>query len=75
MCGVELVADRATKAPFPPERKVGEKVRRAAEARGLFTRIRGDVILLAPPLVVTEAQVDRIVQILGEAIPEGVGTA
>jgi adenosylmethionine-8-amino-7-oxononanoate aminotransferase len=30
---------------------------------------------LAPPLVVTEAQVDRIVQILGEAIPEGVGTA
>ncbi len=74
MCGVELVADRATKAPFPPERKVGEKVRRAAEARSLFTRIRGDVILLAPPLVVTEAQVDRIVQILGEAIPEGVGT-
>ncbi|MEK7854051.1 MAG: aspartate aminotransferase family protein, partial [candidate division NC10 bacterium] len=61
--------------PFPPAQKVGEKVRRAAEARGLFTRIRGDVILLAPPLVVTEAQVDRIVQILGEAIPEGAGTA
>ena len=75
MCGVELVADKATKAPFPPERKVGERVRGAAEARGLFTRIRGDVILLAPPLVVTEAQVDRIVQILGEAIPEGAGTA
>lgn len=75
MCGVELVADKATKAPFPPERKVGERVRGAAEARGLFTRIRGDVILLAPPLVVAEAQVDRIVQILGEAIPAGVGTA
>ncbi len=75
MCGVELVADKATKAPFPPERKVGEQVRRAAEARGLFTRIRGDVILLAPPLVVAEAQVDRIVQILGEAIPAGAGMA
>jgi len=75
MCGVELVADKASKAPFPPERKVGERVRREAEARGLFTRIRGDVILLAPPLVVTEAQVDRIVQILGEAIPAGVGAA
>ena len=43
MCGVELVADKASKAPFPPERKVGEKVRRAAEARGLFTRIRGEI--------------------------------
>ncbi len=75
MCAVELVADKVSKAPFPPARKVGEEVRRAVEARGLFTRIRGDVILLAPPLVVTEAQVDRIVQILGEAIPAGVGTA
>jgi adenosylmethionine-8-amino-7-oxononanoate aminotransferase len=75
MCAVELVADKVSKAPFPPARKVGEEVRRAVEARGLFTRIRGDVILLAPPLVITEAQVDRIVQILGEAIPAGVGTA
>jgi adenosylmethionine-8-amino-7-oxononanoate aminotransferase len=75
MCGVELVADKASKAPFPPDRKVGERVRREADARGLFTRVRGDVILLAPPLVVTEAQVDRIVQILGEAIPAAVKAA
>jgi adenosylmethionine-8-amino-7-oxononanoate aminotransferase len=75
MCAVELVADKASKAPLPTERKVGEKVRRAADQRGLFTRIRGDAILLAPPLVVTEAQVDRIVQILGEAIPAGVKAA
>jgi adenosylmethionine-8-amino-7-oxononanoate aminotransferase len=75
MCAVELVADEASKAPFPPAQKVGEKVRRAAEERGLFTRIRGDVIMLAPPLVITEAQVDRIVQIVGEAIPAGVKAA
>jgi adenosylmethionine-8-amino-7-oxononanoate aminotransferase len=72
---VELVADKASKAPFPPDRKLGERVRREADARGLFTRVRGDVILLAPPLVVTEAQVDRIVQILGEAIPAAVKAA
>ncbi|MER3406565.1 MAG: aspartate aminotransferase family protein, partial [Chloroflexota bacterium] len=65
---VELVADRATKEPFPPERNVGGRVIREAIARGLFTRARGDVILLAPPFVTTEEQVRQIAAILREAI-------
>jgi len=74
MAGVELVADRATKAPAVG---LGARVLAEARARGLITRMRagqtgehpiGDVLCLAPPLVVTEAQVDRIVEILGEAL-------
>ncbi len=74
MCGIELVADKATKAPAL---QVGGKVIGEARRRGLITRIRtgqagdypiGDTICLAPPLVVTEAQVDRIVEILRESI-------
>ena len=37
--------------------------------RGLYTRVRGEVICLAPPLVTTAEQIDRIVDIVREAIP------
>jgi adenosylmethionine-8-amino-7-oxononanoate aminotransferase len=74
MCAVELVEDRATRAP-----SVGPGGRVIAEARrrGLFTRIRGgargdtpvgDTICLAPPLTTSDEQLDRIVGILHDAI-------
>jgi len=74
MCGVELVEDQRTKAPALG---LGARVLAGARQRGLVTRMRagqrgehpiGDVICLAPPLVISEAQVDRIVEILREAI-------
>lgn len=74
MCGVELVADQGTKAPALG---LGGRVLAEARKRGLITRIRpgqageqpiGDTICLAPPLVVTDAQVDRIVEILRESV-------
>jgi len=64
MVAVELTADRATKAAFDPAKNVIGRVRKELDARGLFTRVVRDIILLAPPLVVSEAQVDRIVEIL-----------
>lgn len=74
MAAVELVEDKGTKAPAlgPGGRVIAE-----ARKRGLITRLRpgqggdypiGDTICVAPPLVVTEAQIDRIVAILGESI-------
>jgi len=68
MAAVELVADRATKQPFSPQAKAGERVRRELEARGVFTRARGDVILLSPPLVIRNDQVERIVDAVGGAL-------
>jgi len=74
MCGIELVEDRETKSPALG---LGARVLKEARQRGLITRIRvgqrgdhpiGDVICLAPPLVVTESQIDRIVEILRDAI-------
>ncbi len=74
MCGIELVADKATKAPAVG---VGAKVVAEARRRGLITRIRagqagehpiGDTICLAPPFVVTDSQVDRMIEILRESI-------
>jgi adenosylmethionine-8-amino-7-oxononanoate aminotransferase len=36
--------------------------------RGLYTRARGDILMLSPALVITAAQVDRIVDIVREAL-------
>ncbi len=74
--GIELVADRGTKAPFDPVRQLHAKVKRAGMARGLMTYPmggtldgrQGDHILLAPPFIVTEAELATIVERLAEAI-------
>jgi adenosylmethionine-8-amino-7-oxononanoate aminotransferase len=69
MCGVEFVEDKTTKKPFPAARKVGVKVQQECARRGLVSRIKDDIYVLAPPFVVTEEEIDRMVNILGEAIP------
>ncbi len=69
MCGVELVEDKATKRPFPPTRKLGLRVLQECSRRGLVSRVKDDIFLLAPPFVVTDAEMDRILNILAEAIP------
>ncbi len=64
--GVELVADRATKADFAPA--LLGRVRAELEARGVFTRSMRNIIAFAPPLVISEAQVDRLVEATRGAI-------
>ena len=74
--GVELVADRGTKAPFDPKLKLHAQVKREAMRRGLMVYPMGgtvgdeggDHVLLAPPFIVTESLVDVIVERLGDAI-------
>ncbi|MEX0702649.1 MAG: aspartate aminotransferase family protein [Planctomycetales bacterium] len=73
MAAVELVQNKRTKAEFPPEEKVGFRVHQAAQKRGLFSRLRGDVFCLAPPIVTTESQLDRIVEILRDSVDEVLG--
>ncbi len=73
MCAVELVADRATKAEFPPQEAVGHRVHLATQRRGMFTRMRGDVYNLAPCYLTREDQLERMVQILADSICEVLG--
>jgi adenosylmethionine-8-amino-7-oxononanoate aminotransferase len=76
LVGVELVADRETRAPFPRAARVTERVVAAARERGVLVYsgtgnadgVDGDTILLGPPFVVTDGQLDRIVDVVGEAI-------
>lgn len=69
MAALEFVEDKATKKPFPPSKKIGARVQAECYRRGLHSRIREDIYMLAPPFVTPDADIDRIVNILGEAIP------
>jgi adenosylmethionine-8-amino-7-oxononanoate aminotransferase len=74
--GIEFVADRSTKAPFDPALGIAGKVKKAAFAEGLIcypmpgTRDgrHGDHVLLAPPFIATEAELDEMVDRLSRAV-------
>ena len=68
MCAVELVEDRATKRSFPADHGIGAAVLRASIDRGLVSRVKADTYVLAPPIVITSAQIERTVAILAESI-------
>ncbi|MBO9445228.1 aspartate aminotransferase family protein [Ruegeria sp. R14_0] len=73
--GVELVADRETKTPFDPSHGVAGKIKKAALAEGLIcypmsgTRDGrlGDHVLLAPPFIIEDKQIDELVGKLNRA--------
>jgi adenosylmethionine-8-amino-7-oxononanoate aminotransferase len=81
--GVELVADRATKAPFDPALKLHARVKRAAFDAGLMCYPmggtidgrRGDHVLLAPPYIIDASHVDAIVGGLASAIDTAIVSA
>jgi adenosylmethionine-8-amino-7-oxononanoate aminotransferase len=78
LVGIELVADSESRQPYPRAAHVAERVQAAAMARGLVVYygtgladgVAGDGILLGPPFVINEQQIDEVVRILREAISE-----
>lgn len=68
MLCVENVANPETKALFPAEIEIGERIARHCEELGLIVRPIGHLNVLSPPLTMTHAQVDELVDKLGNAI-------
>jgi hypothetical protein len=76
LVGVELVADRESRAPFPRASRVAEATLAAARDRGVLLYsgtgnadgVDGDVLLLGPPFVVTDAELETIAAVTTEAI-------
>jgi adenosylmethionine-8-amino-7-oxononanoate aminotransferase len=67
MAAVEL-ADPATGRPYAASAGIGAKVGKAMRERGVVTRVKGDSILFAPPLVITDQQVATLIDVTGESI-------
>ncbi|GAB4466016.1 MAG: aspartate aminotransferase family protein [Burkholderiaceae bacterium] len=80
---IELVRDRATKAPFDPKLKLAARIKQEAMALGLMCYpmggtidgARGDHVLLAPPFIVTDEELDLLIERLVEAVDTAVGGA
>ncbi|VAW12178.1 Aminotransferase, class III [hydrothermal vent metagenome] len=73
--GLEIVEDRGTKTPFDPGRGIAKAVKAAAFDAGLIcypgggtaNGKSGDHVLLAPPFIISQAQIDELVEKLGQA--------
>lgn len=70
IAAIEIVADKDTKAAFPADRQLSQRMADALLAKGLYTRVVFDAIAVCPPLIVTDTQIDRIVQIIRDTIPQ-----
>jgi adenosylmethionine-8-amino-7-oxononanoate aminotransferase len=69
MLGIELVADRETRQPWPEETDRGRAAADAARERGLLTRcLLDDVLCLAPPFTISDEMLERSVGILAQSI-------
>ncbi len=77
---VELVADRSTKAPFDPSLRLHARVKRAALDLGLMCYpmggtidgARGDHVLLAPPFIISDDELDLLIERLVEAVDSAI---
>jgi len=69
MIGVELVCDNGSRRRWPVEAERGRRASAAARDRGLLTRgLLDDILCLAPPFTISDEQLRRSVEILGDAI-------
>jgi len=75
---LELVEDRASKRPFPRARRLAERIRAAGLAHGLVCYPssgtadgdRGDHVLLAPPYIIDDGEIDLVVDKLAAALTD-----
>jgi len=83
LAGVEFVADVHSREPFPRSEQFTERFVDAARAHGLVVwpnignvdGERGDIIMLAPPFIVTEAELDELTQRFTSALETTLGLA
>ena len=68
MWGVEIVEDKESKSWFGADFGVGGKLTKAMMDRGLSTRVRSEVICIAPPLTTDETTLDQIVDIVQDSV-------
>ena len=73
MIGVELVRDRRTKEPYGFGERIGHRVCLALRRRGVLLRPLGPVVVVMPPLSLSEAEALRLGDAVREAIVEVTG--
>jgi adenosylmethionine---8-amino-7-oxononanoate aminotransferase len=75
IAGIELVKDPATKEPYPAELRMGHRVTLEARKRGVIVRPLGDILVLMPPLAITDAELEKLVMAVVEATKAALATS
>jgi len=81
--GVELVADKETRAPFDPSLHMADTLTRAAQAEGLVVwpnsgyteQENGDLVLIGPPFIITESEIAELLERFRAALDKAIETA
>jgi len=68
IAGIELVADKRTRAAHEPAGKAGKIADRVGKENGLVLRVIGDRLAFAPPLIISEAEIDDMVARVGRTL-------
>src|SRR5262245_46869766 len=68
MAGIELVADKISRRNYPVEQRIGHKVIREARQRSIMIRPLGDVIILMPPLSITDDELAALLDVVHDCI-------
>ena len=68
MVGIELVEDKAALKAYPSARRVGHQVTREARKKGIIIRPLGDVIVLMPPLTMSEEELKNLLDVTRKSI-------
>ena len=70
LTGVDLVADRSTKEPFPADVKVGDMARSKLRERRVLVAPGGSEVKFLPPLCITRDEADELITALDEVLGE-----
>ena len=68
MVGIELVRDKAVRKSYPPEQRIGHRVIIEARKRNVMIRPLGDIIILMPPLSITDAELALLLDTVRDCI-------
>ncbi len=68
MVGIELAEDRASRKKYPPEKRIGHRVILEARQRAVMIRPLGDVIILMPPLSITDDELRTLLDVVYDCV-------
>ena len=62
LMGIELVKDRKTKFPISPKKSVNKIFYEQGKKKGIYLRTLGNIVMLVPPLAISEGQLDMLIE-------------
>ncbi|WP_024514240.1 aspartate aminotransferase family protein [Bradyrhizobium sp. Tv2a-2] len=72
---VHIVADKASRTPLPPAAGIGPLIQQSAMDRGVLLRAAPDAVYVCPPLIITKAEIDELMDALSAALDDGYAEA